>query len=250
MTILPYLSPLSMVISANDGLILRGALHYPSMNVGTRYPLAVLAHQYPATRDSFAPLVADLLSMGVATLAFDERGHGESTHSPNGTVVVDTPLGLTAADFGTAFVASIAKVGFHHIVDDIVRVVSWGASQNFVDQSKLILVGGSVGGSGVLLASPLLGASLRGTITVGAAGALAFGADAPARIRSNCEHVKAPYFLASSEGDPFDGAKSVREWGANLAHVEMKITPGDAHAMAIYYDARDDLLDFVAHALA
>ena len=250
MTILPYLSPLSMVLSANDGLILRGSLDYPSTNVGSRYPLAVLAHQYPSTRDSFAPLVADLLSMGVATLTFDERGHGRSTRSRDGMLVIDAPLGLTAADFGTAFVSSISKVGFHHIEDDVVRVVSWGVSQNYIDASKIILVGGSVGGSGVLLAAPRLGAALRGTVTVGAAGALAFGADAPARIRSSCENVKAPFFLSSSEGDPFDGAKSVRDWSARLAHVETKIVPGDGHAMAIYYDVRDDLLDFVAHALA
>jgi len=39
------------------------------MSVPSRsYPLAVLAHQYPTTRDSCAPLIADLLAAGVATL--------------------------------------------------------------------------------------------------------------------------------------------------------------------------------------
>ena len=39
------------------------------MSVPSRsYPLAVLAHQYPTTRDSYAPLIADLLAAGVATL--------------------------------------------------------------------------------------------------------------------------------------------------------------------------------------
>jgi hypothetical protein len=34
---------------------------------GRSYPLAVLAHQSPTTRDSYAPLIADRLAAGVAT---------------------------------------------------------------------------------------------------------------------------------------------------------------------------------------
>jgi hypothetical protein len=35
---------------------------------GRSYPLAVLAHQYSSTRDSHAPLTADRIAAGVATL--------------------------------------------------------------------------------------------------------------------------------------------------------------------------------------
>ena len=34
---------------------------------GRSHLLAVLAHQYPTTRDSYAPLMADRLAAGVAT---------------------------------------------------------------------------------------------------------------------------------------------------------------------------------------
>jgi hypothetical protein len=53
------LAPLEMSVAAADGLILKGTLTYPTSQAGAAFPLAVLAHQYPATRDSYAPLAAD-----------------------------------------------------------------------------------------------------------------------------------------------------------------------------------------------
>src|SRR5918998_5203750 len=150
------LAPLEMSVPARDGLILKGTLTYPDSYAGVGFPLAVLAHQYPATRDSYAPLVADLLDTGIATLAFDLRGHGASIISPKGPLVIDTPEGLTPEAFGAAFMSSAGKVGFGHIDNDVVRVTSWGANQNFIDPGRLALVGASIGGSGVLLAAPAI----------------------------------------------------------------------------------------------
>jgi pimeloyl-ACP methyl ester carboxylesterase len=242
---IPALAAVRMSVPATDGLVLEGTLTYPANGAGRKSPLAVLAHQYPATRDSWAPLAADLLATGVAVLAFDMRGHGRSTRASAGTLVVDTPAGGTLEDFGAAFVSSIGKVGFHHIADDIVRVAGWGVSQNFIDGSRVLLAGASVGGTGVLLAAPTFGAALRGTLTFGAAGAPAHGEDAATRIRANIEAIRAPFFLASSEGDPFVGAANVRAWSEGLSHVTARIVPGGDHAMAIYYDVRQDVLDFV-----
>jgi alpha-beta hydrolase superfamily lysophospholipase len=242
---LPYLSPLTMAVPAHDGLVLRGTLTYPAVHVGTRYPLAVLAHQYPATRDSYAPLVTDLQAMGIATLAFDQRGHGESIQAPAGVRVIDAPAGPAAQDFVDAFVSSISKLEFRHISDDIVRVASWSLSQNFIDTSRLLLVGASVGGPGVLLAAGRLGPPVKGVITFGPAGVPAHGEDAMQRIRAWCEGTRVPLLLTSSEGDAFDGAGNVRAWSTGLAHVESRIIPGDDHAMAIYYEVRDSVMSFV-----
>ena len=52
------LATLQMSVPASDGLILKGALTYPPGATGRSYPLAVLAHQYPATYESYAPLMA------------------------------------------------------------------------------------------------------------------------------------------------------------------------------------------------
>ncbi|MDH4131184.1 MAG: alpha/beta fold hydrolase [Gemmatimonadota bacterium] len=243
MTLPPPLGSLDMAVLAGDGLLLRGVLAYPELPVARNYPLAVLAHQYPATMDSYAPLIEDLLELGVAVLAFDERGHGASTAGPGGPVVIDAPVGFTGEAFGAAFMASAARVGFGRIDDDILRVASWGAAQNQIDTGRLLLVGSSVGGSGALLAAPAI-TGLVGVITFGAAGAPVFP-DGPARIRRATETVKAPFLLTTSEGDPFNGAQNVRDWSRGLPHVGTRIVPGAAHAMAIYYDVRDEVLAFV-----
>jgi dienelactone hydrolase len=242
------LAPLEMSVPAADGLVLKGTFTYPAGRPGAVFPLAVLAHQYPATRDSFAPLVGDLLAAGIATLAFDQRGHGASIQGPRGPIVVDAPEGLGLEAFGKAFVASAQRVGFGRIENDLLRVVGWGASQNFIDPERLALVGASVGGPGVLLAAPAL-PGLRGVATVGAAGAPAFGPEAPARIRQALERLRAPVFLASAEADPFEGGANVTRWSQGLAHVTSRLVPGAAHAMAIYYDVRDELLSFLRQAL-
>jgi len=242
------LAPIEMSVPAADGLVLKGTLTYPAGRPGDRFPLAVLAHQYPATRDSFAPLVRDLLAAGIATLAFDERGHGASIVGPHGPVVVDAPEGLGLEAFGTAFVASAQRVGFARIENDVVRVVGWGASQNFIDPAHLALVGASVGGPGVLLAALAI-PGLRGVATIGAAGAPAFGEDAPARVRQSVERLRMPVFLASSEEDPFEGGANVTRWSQGLSHVSTRLVPGAAHAMAIYFDVRDELLTFLRRAL-
>lgn len=244
------LAPLRMSVPASDGLILKGALTYPPGATGRSLPLAVLAHQYPATSDSCAPLIADLLAVGVATLAFDERGHGDSIVSPRGPVVVDTPEGVTMEAFGAAFVGSAAKVGFHRIENDVVRVASWGVSQNFIAGDRLVLVGASVGGSGVLLAAPAL-PGVRAVATLGAAGALAFGPDGPDRIRTALERATGIQFLlASSQGDPFAGAASAEAWSRGLGHARARIVPGNGHGMAIYFAVRDELVGFLRDALS
>jgi pimeloyl-ACP methyl ester carboxylesterase len=245
----PALAPLNPAIPAEDGLVLRGHLVYPHHKVGSSYPLAVLAHQYPATRDSFAPLCTDLLAMGVATLAFDMRGHGQSIWSPSGLMAAPTPAEPTMEAFGAAFMASAKKVGFAHVADDIVRVAAWGQAQNFIDPKRLLLVGASLGGTGVLLAASRLRSSLRGIMTFGAAGAGVHSPDAMERIRANCESLSLPMLLLTSAQDPFDGANNVRVWGKGLKHVKSVVVPGAEHAMAIYYTVRPQVLAFARSAV-
>jgi pimeloyl-ACP methyl ester carboxylesterase len=242
------LAPLEMSVPARDGLILKGTLTYPDSYAGVGFPLAVLAHQYPATRDSYAPLVADLLESGIATLAFDLRGHGASIISPRGPLVIDTPEGLTLEAFGKAFMSSAGKVGFAHIENDILRVTSWGANQNFIDRDRLVLIGASIGGSGVLLAAPAI-PNLRGVATVGAAGAPAISPDAADRIRSGLEKSRVPAFLAASREDPFDAGGNATAWSRGLSHAQGHLISGSAHAMAIYFEVRDELLRFIHKSL-
>ena len=250
MTRYPALSPLHPVIPATDGLILRGTLTYPHGQVGTKYPLAVLAPQYPSTLDSFAPFCADLHALGIATLAFDLRGCGKSIWTASGARVAPSPAEPKMQAFGEAFMGSASSVGFAHIADDIVRMTAWGIYQNFIDYSKVMLVGASVGGTGVLLAAPRLKESVRAIVTFAAAGAPAHSAEAQEKIRENCKALTVPMLLTSSEKDPFGGADHIKTWGKDLKHVSSKIVSGSDHGMAIYYDVRKEVLAFVKKTVA
>lgn len=242
------LPPLELTLRAVDGLVLRGELRYPGRTPDRPFPLAVLAHQWPATRASWGPLVDDLLAAGVATLAFDLRGHGASTEGPGGAVVIETPSDFTFPGVVLAFTASARHAGFAHLPDDILRVANWGVLQNFMDGSRVVLVGASVGGSGVLVAAPRV-PGLRAVATLGAAGAPALAEDGPKRVRAALEQLQAPAYLATSAGDVFDGANNARAWSKGLAHVRTRVVEGDAHAMAIYFEVRDELLRFLREAL-
>lgn len=244
----PPLGVLEMTVEAGDGLILKGILAYPDHPPANGYPLAVLAHQYPATSDSYAPLVEDLLDLGVAALAFDQRGHGASTLGRGGQVIIDAPVGFTLQAFGAAFMGSIAKVGFARMDEDLFRVASWGVAQNFIDASRLMLVGASVGGTAATLAAPRV-PGLKALLTFGAAGELVWGADGRAQGRKAMEAITASTLHTSSEGDAFSAADNARAWSEGLAHTRACLVPGTAHAMAIYYDVRDEVLQFVRKAL-
>ena len=68
-------------------------------------------------------------------------------------------------------------------------------------------------------------------------------------MRAAAERIQAPVYLASSRDDPFDGAANVAAWSQGLAHARTRIVPGAAHGMAIYFDLRDELLEFLRTAL-
>jgi hypothetical protein len=63
------------------------------------------------------------------------------------------------------------------------------------------------------------------------------------------ERITALALHASSEGDAFSAADNVRAWSEGLAHARTRLVPGSAHAMAIYYAVRDEVLEFVRKTL-
>jgi len=67
-------APLALSVPAADGVILEVTLtSRTGGRPGAASPLAVLAHQYPATRDSFGPLARDLRAAGIELLTFLRR---------------------------------------------------------------------------------------------------------------------------------------------------------------------------------
>lgn len=62
-----------------DGISIVGDYYAPKVKEGKQAPVAILVHMYPADRSSWRPLVPHLRKAGFAVLAYDIRGHGEST---------------------------------------------------------------------------------------------------------------------------------------------------------------------------
>jgi hypothetical protein len=100
----------------------------------------------------------------------------------------------------------------------------------------------------VLLAAAKL-AGVRAVATMGGAGVPAFGDDAQARIRQVIQAIGADYYFASSENDPFEGRANVERWSAGVPRASTRLVPGAGHAMAIFYDIRDELLTFLRKSL-
>ncbi|MBI4143038.1 alpha/beta fold hydrolase [Candidatus Uhrbacteria bacterium] len=86
---------------------------------------ALLLHMMPATKESYAALADALAARDVASLAIDERGHGESTGGPDGY------QRFTDAE-------QQAKIY------DVAAAMNWLIAQGAVE-ARIIIVGASIG---------------------------------------------------------------------------------------------------------
>lgn len=131
------------------------AAYYP---VATNSAAAVLLlHSYGKSRDEWGS-VAQLFQMnGIAVLALDLRGHGESTRR----LTVD---GVKAVDF-----RSFGPQDFTNMVLDVNQAYDWLASQPGIDKQRIAVIGSSIGANlalryaafndevaGLILLSPVL----------------------------------------------------------------------------------------------
>jgi alpha-beta hydrolase superfamily lysophospholipase len=98
-----------------------------------RAPAVVLVHGWQQTRSEWAPLVALLQKAGIAALAIDLRGHGDSTRelTAAGPALVD-PKEFTTRD--------LQKMQL-----DVSAAVDWLEANPDIDKSRIAVVGSSVG---------------------------------------------------------------------------------------------------------
>ena len=132
-----------MSLITPDGFVLKGTLSVPAQP-GPR-PLVILAHQFQSTRSGWKPLVDRLNSAGLATLAMDLRGHGESIWKGGQTVAISSD-----------YMASAKDVEFGRIPADIIQVAAWARRQPRIDPRRLALAGSSLGAFASLVAASTL----------------------------------------------------------------------------------------------
>ncbi len=90
---------------------------------------AVLVHSMTTNRDSWAYAQRVLSKRGIATLAIDLRGHGESTNGPDGSV-----LNFTA----------FADADHQSSIHDVIGAVRWLRDKG-LSTDRIFVVGASIG---------------------------------------------------------------------------------------------------------
>jgi dienelactone hydrolase len=202
-------------LTSPDGFILKGTLTLPAQP-GPR-PVVILAHQFGSDRNGWQPLASLLNGKGIATLALDLRGHGQSTRKGGETLAV-------TGDFQ----ASAAAVGFDRIPDDLAQAAAWVRRQPRIDPRRVGLAGASVGAYAALLAAPAV--HPVAVLALSPGGEAAFGAGAGARLARAVDQAKAAVMVFAAEEDT--AAATTAENLKPQFGVWVRTSPGGAHGLA------------------
>jgi len=215
-----------------DGYALHGTLTLPAGH--GRCAAVILAHQFRSDRAGWAPLAQQLQSRGIATLALDLRGHGQSTLR-NGE----------AQAVGTDFMESAKRVGFDQIPHDLELAAAWLRKQPGIDGRRLGLAGSSVGALSALLAAPKV--HPIAVLALSPAGNAAFGEDTEARLKGAASHARSAVFTLASEED--SGAWQNSKALVGLPGVYAKGVAGKAHGFEFLPDHSDTMTVFLGEYL-
>ena len=110
-----------VTLTTQDGVELVGTYRHTSQT-----KLAILLHMMPATKESWDALADKLFEHGYASLAFDQRGHGESTMGDTLDYKTFTPQQQQAKRL------------------DLEAALDWAHAQGF-DNAHIVLIGASIG---------------------------------------------------------------------------------------------------------
>jgi dienelactone hydrolase len=167
-------------IRTEDGVTLAATWYEPSSRSG---PAVILVHMLNRSRKEWDAVARRLASEGIGALAFDLRGHGESTAGPP---------------------AAAGQSEYASMVQDLRAVRRYLAQRSDVQQSRVGVIGASIGAN---LAA--LEASADGTIA--SLALLSPSVDYRGlRITEAVRKLKRPILLVAGDDDPY-ASRSARE---------------------------------------
>ncbi|MBS1766735.1 MAG: alpha/beta hydrolase [Acidobacteria bacterium] len=222
----PVSTPVSF--TTPDGFTIKGTLTMPA-NGPKRHPAVILAPQFHQTRDSFAALAERLNARGIATLALDLRGQGESTDK-----------GGTAVAVTDDFMASAKAVGFDKIPSDLAQAAAWLRKHKGIDGRRIGLAGASVGASAVLLAAKAV--HPQAVLALSPAGEAAFGDNGLGQIVSAAGKRDGATLVFAASGD--EDAAKVAAALKGVPGVSELIYPGSDHGSAFLKDHAETMAVF------
>jgi alpha-beta hydrolase superfamily lysophospholipase len=117
--------PQRIELTADDGVKIAGIWVAAPTTIGA----AVLLHMYPSSKESWAAFQSMLARRGIASLAIDLRGHGESTRTAEGVKIDYRKFGEEETE---------------STVNDVRAAYEWIRSRG-VDEDRIAVVGASIG---------------------------------------------------------------------------------------------------------
>lgn len=181
--------------SSLDGVALVADYYPVKVPKGERTPVAILIHMYPANRSSWKSFVPKLRDAGIAVLAYDIRGNGDST-KPAARKLAEAYKGKDPAFFQQAWM-------------DVAGARSWIDRQDNLDPNRLVVVGASIGCS-IALDYVSRTQTARAVVCL-SPGTNYMGVDSLQHIRS-CGSI--PILLISPEGE-YEAVEALAEAGGS-----------------------------------
>jgi dienelactone hydrolase len=167
-------------IRTDDGVTLAATWYEPPSRPG---PAVILVHMLHRSRKEWDAVAQHLASEGIGALAFDLRGHGESSAGP--------PPAAGQSEYAS-------------MVQDIRAVRRHLAQRSDVQQSRVGVIGASIGANLAALA-------VSGDATIASLALLSPSVDYRGlRITEAMRKVKRPMLLVAGDDDPY-ASRSARE---------------------------------------
>jgi len=220
-------------IKSKDGYTLKGWINLPSKQK-TKYPLAVIAHQFGSDHNKWISFAKELRKMGFATLNIDLRGHGKSILKNNKEVKIVKFHNLS--DLKSSFKKSAKKVGFNNLVDDISRWIEY-ISDNYkvIDSEDISFFGASL--SGATLIGTMFDYEPKLAVLFSPGSVSEVGGD------GEISEISSPIMFVSSVKD-FAFSRTIKYTKeANLPTT--LILPGSGHGEALLKNSEKYVKDFI-----
>jgi dienelactone hydrolase len=203
----------SITIETADSKNLSANYYYSTAGKETSQPLVILIHQFRQSKEQWKQdFIDSLISSGFKVLAFDIRGHGNSSKIKEGLTEL-----LADPD---------------QLPKDISAVVKWARKQNSIDSSRIGVIGTSVGGNLALYAELNLGTKTAIAVSNGQKGFEIFtGYNELMMGRPYFPKMKNVLLICGSlDGDHERGQKWISENFLDEPK-ELKVYTSDKHGM-------------------
>jgi dienelactone hydrolase len=197
-----------MSVTTPDGYVLSGTLTMPEAR--GKHPAVILVHQFRSDRKGWAPLVEKLNARGLATLALDLRGHGQSTQQGGASVSITT-----------TYLSASETVGFDQTPADLTLVAAWLRKQKGIDGRHLGLAGSNEGAFAAMLAANKIQPAV--ILALSPLGAEAFGPGARDRMvaATTRAHAALMAFVSDTDKETEENLAPLRPiYGANIRTFE------------------------------